>query len=262
MRAFFQSIIKRFKRTRLYYEIQRSRQIKSLKQNLDHPNPEYRKILQTVDKDGICIVENFMPKEECDRLIKDLDVAFNQIKEGTFDGMHQYNHEKLIRIGDLNDYVESTNIFFHNPMFDEIAKAYVDPKAYSYRREAELRDNVNEFQQADIPHIDDWRLRFKFFLYLTDVGPENAPFVYYKGTHKDEPWKYRKNFEYERDGQDGAYGHYHPQEMRALSKKIKLEPTVCTGKAGTLIIGDFRGIHNGSPLKAGRRILLNSTYGI
>lgn len=248
------------KRSRLYYEIQRYRQVKSLRPNLRHP--KYVEILGKLDRDGIYILPDFMPKEQCDELLKDLDVAFNEVKNGTFKGPYQYDESKLIRIGDLSEHVLSTRLFFDNPMFDEIAKAYIDPRAYSYRREAELRDNVQTFQQADIPHFDDWRMRFKFFLYLTDVGSENAPFTYYTNTHKDEPWKHKKNFEYERDGEFGAYGHFHPQEMLFLKTNRKIEEIVCTGKAGTLIIADFRGIHRGSTLKSGRRVLLNSTYGI
>ena len=248
------------KKWRLYYEIQRYRQITSLKQNLKHD--EYGDILKQLDEDGIVVIEDFMKKEDCDNIIKDLDIIFNQIKNGEFKGPFQYDNDKLIRIGDLSDHVPSTNLFYDNPMFDKLAKAYVDPKAYSYRREAELRDNVKTFQQADIPHIDDWRMRFKYFLYLTDVGPDNAPFTYYKNTHKDEAWKYDKNYEYERDGEFGAYGHFHPQELVKLRQSRKVEELTCTGKAGTLIIADFRGIHKGSVLKSGRRIILNSTYGI
>lgn len=248
------------KKTRLYYEIQRFRQIKSLRPNLR--NPKYGEILSKLDHDGIHIIPDFMPKEQCDALIVDLDEAFNAVKNGSYTGPHQYDDSKLIRLGDVSEHVPSTRIFFDNPMFDEIAKAYIDPRAYSYRREAELRDNLKTFQQADIPHFDDWRMRFKFFLYLTDVGPENAPFTYYTNTHKDEAWKHKKNFEYERDGEFGAYGHFHPQEMIALKAKRHVEEIVCTGKAGTLIIADFRGLHRGSMLKSGRRILLNSTYGI
>ena len=33
-------------------------------------------------------------------------------------------------------------------------------------------------------------------------------------------------------------------------------------EAGTLIFADFRGIHQGTPLKAGKRVLLNNTFGI
>lgn len=250
-----------FKKTKLYYLIQRQRQIKSLKPNLSHT--KYKDILEELDREGMVIIPNFETPEKCNEYIKDLNKAFDEIKAGNFKGKFQYNEDLLIRIQETDKEVESTKEFFDNPFFDELAKAYIDPRAYSYRREAELRDNTKiNFQQGDIYHFDDWRMRFKYFLYLTDVDENNAPFVYVKRTHKDFYWKRKKNFEYERDGMSGAYGHYHPQEIRALKKIISFDEHICTGKAGTLIIADFRGLHCGTPLKDGRRILLNSTYGI
>ncbi len=249
-----------FRRTKLYFFIQYQRQIKSL-----HPNLKADgivDILSTIDKQGIVVIPDFFSKEECDKMLFDLDEVFASIKACTYKGEFQYNHEQLIRIGSTGEAIPSTNQFYTHPLFDKIAKAYIDPRAYVYRTEAELRDNVNEIQQADTYHFDDWRQRFKFFLYLTDVGPENAPFTYLTRTHKSFKGRHKKDFEFERDGETGAYGHFHPQEVRELRSHLECEELVCTGKAGTLIIADFRGLHKGTPLKAGRRVLLNATYGI
>ncbi len=249
-----------FKRSKWYFRIQYARQVKSLKQNLEHP--QHGKILKELDREGIVVIPDFFPKEECDRMLAELDGYFNKVKDGTFEGSYQYNHEQLIRISFVDEWAKETHPFFKHPWFDEIAKAYIDPRAFSYRREAELRDNVNEIQQADTYHFDDWRVRFKFFLYLTDVEMENAPFTFLTRTHKMFKGRRKKDIEYERDGENGAYGHFHPQEVRELRRHLECEEIVCTGKAGTLIIADFRGLHKGTPLKAGRRVLLNSTYGI
>lgn len=250
-----------FKKSKLYYQIQRFRQINSLKPNLNHP--KYKDILKELDTEGIVIIPDFISFDVCQGLVNDIERGFKDVKEGHYKGKFQYDEAKLIRLQDVDQMFESTKVFFENPFFDDLAKAYIDPRAHSYRREAELRDN-NEinFQQGDIYHFDDWRVRFKYFLYLTDVNENNAPFVFVKNTHKNYSWKKKKNFEYESAGDTGSYGHYHPQEIRALKKIIPFEEVVCTGKAGTLIIADFRGLHKGTPLKYDRRILLNSTYGI
>lgn len=249
-----------FKRSKLYFYVQYMRQIRSLKQNLNHP--VHGKLLQELDREGIVIIPDFFSAADCEKLLADVDQVFDSIKAGTFDGEFQYNHEQLIRISQTNDKIPSTNQFYKHPLFDEIAKAYIDPSAHLYRIEAELRDNVNEIQQADTYHFDDWRVRFKFFLYLTDVEIENAPFTYLTRTHKLFKGRRKKDLEYERDGEHGAYGHFHPQEIRELRRHLECKELVCTGKAGTLIIADFRGLHKGTPLKAGRRVLLNATYGI
>ena len=183
-----------FKRSKWYFRIQYARQVKSLKQNLEHP--QHGKILKELDREGIVVIPDFFPKEECDRMLAELDGYFNKVKDGTFEGSYQYNHEQLIRISFVDEWAKETHPFFKHPWFDEIAKAYIDPRAFSYRREAELRDNVNEIQQADTYHFDDWRVRFKFFLYLTDVEMENAPFTFLTRTHKMFKGRRKKDIEY------------------------------------------------------------------
>lgn len=249
------------RRSSLYYQVQRWRQVKSLKPNLNHP--KHKELLHTLDRDGIAIIPSFVSKESCEKMIEALDPIFAKMREEDEKKGVGVGERKTIRAWFVNKSAPVTQEFFDNPFLEEVAKAYIDPRAYVYRLEAELRDNTNvPFQQGDLPHFDDWRVRFKFFLYLTDVTIENAPFAFVKGTHKDADWKHKKNLEYERDGETGAYGHYFPQEINALKKQIPYEELVCTGTAGTLIIADFRGIHRGTPLKSGRRILLNAVYGI
>jgi hypothetical protein len=227
-----------FKKSKLYFYIQYMLQVKSLKPDLQHP--QHRDVLEELEREGIAIVPGFFAKEDCDRILSELDGIYDAIKAGTFGGKYQYNHEKLIRTIETDTVAETTKQFFQHPVLDEIAKAYIDPRAYSYRRESEL----------------------KFFLYLTDVEKENAPFTYLTRTHKQFKGRRKKDLEYERDGETGAYGHFHPQEVRELRRHLECEEKVCIAKAGTLIIADFRGLHKGTPLKAGRRVLLNATYGI
>jgi hypothetical protein len=249
-----------FDKSKLYFFIQYNRQIRSLKPDLNHP--EHREVLEELDREGIAVIPGFFSKEDCDRILAELDGIYDQVKAGTFGGKFQYNHEKLIRTIETDTVAETTKQFFQHPVLDQIAKAYIDPKAYAYRRESELRDTVNEVQQADTYHFDDWRMRFKFFLYLTDVEQENAPFTYLTRTHKSFKGRRKKDLEYERDGETGAYGHFHPQEVREVRRHLDCAEKVCIAKAGTLIIADFRGLHKGTPLKSGRRVLLNATYGI
>ena len=83
-----------------------------------------------------------------------------------------------------------------------------------------------------------------------------------KGVISRNKWKYKYHLEFEKDGQNGRYGHFFLQEMRGLQKKYGFEELNCTAKAGTLILADFRGIHKGTTLVSGQRILLNNTFGL
>ncbi|MFG2782530.1 phytanoyl-CoA dioxygenase family protein [Streptomyces prunicolor] len=119
-------------------------------------------------------------------------------------------------------------------------------------------------------HIDSWRPRYKAFLYLVDVTEDNGPFTYVPRTHFGS-WRRR----YERDiarvfhpGQDGyihddasAYvGCLWPHEQADLCARLGTEPRTVTGRAGTLILFDARGLHRIRPLVHAPRVILSSYW--
>jgi hypothetical protein len=105
---------------------------------------------------------------------------------------------------------------------------------------------------AQMYHFDMDRLKFlKFFIYLTDVDEFNGPHMYVKKTHNKCP-KYIRN--------DGRYSDSFIEE-NACNDIVEI-----TGKAGTIIIADTRGIHKGKELEKGERLIFqlefaNSDFG-
>ena len=253
------------KKNRLYYHIQRYRQYRPCKINYSlTTRPD---IIDVLIKDGIIIINNYLAKDVCEEIISELHDSMEQVLNGTFKGkgdVKEYQvKQKAFRIHDADEISPTAKrMFFDDELIFGIAKAYVSEKAFSYRREADFKLEAGHLLSSDLAHFDDWRHRFKAFLYLTDVSEDNAPFVYYKGSHEQHPWKHRYHLEYEIDGPSGRYGHFFWQEMEQIKRERNYEETICTGKAGTLIIADFRGIHKGTTLKSGSRILLNNTFGI
>ncbi len=266
MKKLIQYLLKKYPvltKNRFYYHIQRYRQYRPCR--VDYSLTSHHDILDTLVKDGIVIIENHVEKDICKKIIAELDSASDQVLEGVFEG-DSTNHQlkqKAFRIGQVDQLSPTAKTyFFEDDMISELAKSYVSKTVFSYRKEADYKLEAGHLLQADLPHFDDWRHRFKAFLYLTDVSEENAPFVYYKGSHEQHPWKYKYHLEYELEGTSGRYGHFFLQEMEAIQKKRKYEKTIYTGAAGTLILADFRGIHKGTTLQKGKRILLNNTFGI
>lgn len=265
MKKLIQDLVQRhpiIKRNRLYYHIQRYRQYRPCR--VDYSLTEHHDILDRLVENGIAVLDSYLDSALCDTIVSELDGAASQMLAGTYEGKSTgHPGKKAFRIGQA-DHVSATakKHFFDDPMIHALAKAYVSKTAFSYRKEADFKLEAGHFLQADLPHFDDWRHRFKAFLYLTDVDAYSAPFVYYKGSQEQHPWKHKYHLEFERDGEEGRYGHFFIQEMRAILRERGYEELVCTGKAGTLILADFRGIHKGTTLREGRRILLNSTFGI
>jgi hypothetical protein len=94
---------------------------------------------------------------------------------------------------------------------------------------------------AQLFHFDLDRAKFlKVFVYLSDVGEENGPHVYVRGTHV------RKARAVLRAGRisDHELFSYYPRE-RAIT---------VTGPRGTVFAADTRGFHKGTPVVSGARL--------
>ena len=168
----------------------------------------------------------------------------------------------LLRVSEADRLVPETRRFFDDPMVRGLFQAYLRPSVASYRREYDYRYGLADvgIRQSDLFHFDNWRPICKAFLYLTDVGEDNAPFVYLRRTHKGAPWRLRHERSYDRYGSSGPHGYLLPAEIDALRAAHGWEEVVCTGPAGTLILADYRGLHRGTPMRSGRRVLLNNTF--
>ena len=90
-----------------------------------------------------------------------------------------------------------------------------------------------------------------FFIYLTDVGPENGPHVYARGSHiaghpSAGPLLSR-----------GYVRIPDPDIAAAFGKENMVE---LLGKRGTILAVDTRGFHKGKMLTAGHRLMTQLTY--
>ena len=96
-------------------------------------------------------------------------------------------------------------------------------------------------------HQDRDRLSFlKFFVYLTDVGPDNGPHTVVQGTHKQIPRSLRA---------DGRQTDDAVREAGLWDRVISL-----AGPAGTMMAVDTVGLHKGLPPQAGDRCVLQVEF--
>jgi hypothetical protein len=106
---------------------------------------------------------------------------------------------------------------------------------------------ANASMNAWLFHQDRDRLSFlKFFCYLTDVGPENGPHTYIRGTHKQVPHSLAT---------DGRKDDNAIREAGLWDDVVNL-----CGPAGTLMAVDTVGLHKGQPPISGDRCVLQVEY--
>jgi len=249
------------KNNRAFYELQRRRGFRDVRLR---PELTKRKDLleQLADK-GVVVVPDYFPRTEVDGMLKAAEETIEKARRAEL-GDAAYSGEEqgfMWRVKDADEMVPETSPFFEDETIASVFRAYVSPRIAEFRHEIDYRFGVGEVGQADLFHFDNWRPLCKAFLYLVDVGEKNAPFAYLTGSHRQAKWRRPHEIAFDVHGRKGRFGHLFPQEVRELRKEHPdWEERVCTGGAGTLILADLRGLHRGTPLQEGRRVLLNNTF--
>lgn len=145
----------------------------------------------------------------------------------------------------------------------DIQNTVTDPSilavAQSYLRCAPVCDSVMMWwstpymreassDAAQLYHFDMARIKFvKFFVYLTDVGPDNGPHCYVAGSHIRKPRGVLRD------------GRISDDE---LAKHFPAESFVeILGPPGTILAVDTRGFHKGKPVTGQSRLIFEIQFG-
>lgn len=121
---------------------------------------------------------------------------------------------------------------------------------WSFPAAGASRDELSRVAQ-DTFHFDlgDWQ-QLKFFFYITDVDAESGAHIYARGSHAGRPLT---------DQISPFFSRPHAK-VAALRGAEAIE--VITGPAGTGFVEDPFGLHTGSAVRRGRRLILELSFGI
>ncbi len=246
------------KQTKLYHRVLKAYMYRKYKPGPVHQDD--REVFDEISENGFKVIESFMDPSTVSDMLEEVEAAYQNVKEANHADYfsHSRGHE---RIGNIPDHAPSTKAFYENEFIWRLARAYVTKDVLAYRQEADFKYEPGRDYQANTAHFDDWRHRFKAFLFLHDVGEENAPMTFFQNSHKGA-WRDKYEVEFTTGMESGRYGHFFPQEMAMLERDHGIKPVRLTATAGTLFLGDFRGIHQGTRLISGKRVLLNCTFGL
>lgn len=107
-------------------------------------------------------------------------------------------------------------------------------------------------QAAQLYHFDlDWGSRWlKFFIYVNQVGPDNGPHCYVRGSHLRSPrTKKLLNLGDRRLTDEEVRAVFPPEDIVEI-----------TGPSGTTVAVDTRGFHKGKPIASGDRLIVQLEY--
>jgi Phytanoyl-CoA dioxygenase (PhyH) len=228
---------------------------------LDAPAPDVADYVGALRRDGMVIIPNLLDADTIAAMRNAVpdEAAFVESEEG----------ERTLYYRNAGR-IEAFDPFFNHPIIRKTVRAHISADAILLRDEIVMKvvnGDVLSFEQ--FPHIDTWKMRIKAFLYLEDVGQDNAPTIYYKGSHRGL-WRlpmearvagwYRTDQHGYATPEDRYLGCFWPHEVQRLVEAHGYHETICTGSAGTLLMFNGRGLHRATPLNFGRRLLLASYW--
>jgi hypothetical protein len=217
---------------------------------------EFAKYIDTLDKDGILVIPDFLPKEQFDAIKKEYDEAYSGWSP--FD----YNPEELSkRQKDFPEYFSSIaekilspktpafmEYFVNNEFITKLSEAVthrtnnIPPHQHFWflQRRSMENEKVGSLHTAGFPHADVPYPTVKVFLYMNDVNEDNAAYIFARGSHKLTLkrllFEYKLSVSYAKTRNDIA----HEEDVKDLGYKCE---SIC-GKANTLFISNNMGYHN------------------
>ena len=215
----------------------------------------FKKVISDLDVYGISTIPSFLNRKNLNTIKKEIQPQIKKLinnmpKKGKYYRNSKMGIYRLYQVSKTSK--SAKKIFFNSTFVKNISRYYISNKVEFYQDMAEIRQPLKKKlkemkSSSDNYHFDDWKIRLKFFLLLSDVGKDDSPMCYLKKSHKLP--MINKKIEYYINGKTGNYGFHSSKEISQIKKRYNLKEKICKFKAGTLIIADTRGLHKGTPLK-------------
>lgn len=227
-------------------------------------NQNIPKIKDELDSIGFHVFEDKLNLESCNKIIDGLkDIAFNtkkstkKIKGLTLNNINSIkgntawvsDQQDILKIEEVQKLAFDTNLLNLVSQFLGSEPILCQTNCWWSINKSTHRSNLSG--NAQLFHQDTEYLKFvKVFIYLTDVNEDNGPHQYVKGSSKIAQEKLGENYvissRVEDEKVDDVFG--------------KDNVITFTGKKGTIIIEDTFGLHKGTPVVEGARLLLQLEY--
>jgi hypothetical protein len=225
-------------------------------------------IVDEIRREGIYIWQDFIPRDEAIRIGEKARPMLEAVRDGSSKYPNQTLRDLesgLYRIKNADNLITEAKTILDDERIKNIAKGVTTPDVRSHMRMVEMREGVASACSEDCWHFDEpYKYKFKFFLLLTDVNEDNAPFAYVKRSHIGGKWRRKKELDAFHYGLTGDWGFFHQHEydgvMKRWGKPLGWEKIVCTGKAGTMILFDANGLHRRELCRSGSRIVMSNYY--
>lgn len=206
--------------------------------------------LKGLSDNGFFVIENFLSKSDCEKLINIFDESESK---ATVVG----SDRRIFGIENLS--YDHKLIFSDSKVLFDIGEAHLNKKQIlTTTLAAKLYPSNGADGSGGGWHRDSMLPQFKAICYLTDVELENGPFEYIPESHKlFNKIKYELRSKIRKVANNPRYSEQQIEEYCKLFKTGK--HTFCA-KRGTVILCNTSGLHRGSPMDKGLRYAVTNYY--
>ena len=221
---------------------------------------ERKKWLSELSRNGIVVIPQYFESQDIDKMVSEIEYSVANQEYKKLIDLPEYGVKRYILSSDSSD---SANKLVFNDFFDELGRNYLGGLGERFQIMFEIKGGENAKSIADDMHFDDWKKRFKIFVYLNDVTESNCPFHFYPNSKRNSFSIFIKECEYVLWGRRGSWGYYTKREEERLIQEKEIMPLTVTGKKGTVILCDTSYLHRGTQSKDGsQRSLLAAYYAL
>ncbi|MEZ7900483.1 MAG: phytanoyl-CoA dioxygenase family protein [Flavobacteriales bacterium] len=222
------------------------------------------KITEELNVKGFHVFDNLLSSGKCDKIIDELEkISFHtkkstkKIKGLTKDNVSKIkgntawvtNQQDIIKIEEVQKLAFDQNLLNLVGHFLGSDPVLCQTNCWWSVNKSTHRSNLSG--NAQLFHQDTEYLKFvKVFIYLTDVEEKNGPHQYVQGTSKIAQEKLGEGYTPSSRVED--------EKVEQLFGKENI--LTFTGKKGSIIIEDTFGLHKGTPVIEGARLLLQLEY--
>lgn len=226
-------------------------------------NNDINSIVSTISNEGYVILPKLISIDKINRIKEwSYNIKYNVVDNNEkrfFLDKVDFQNPNLVTANALEDDLkinEDINSLIFDPLILEIISRYLGIEKPSLIHLCmwwtfKTNNLIGSSEAAQLYHYDLDHIKWlKVFIYLTDVGNNDGPHVYIPKSHISG----NKNYKLLERG----YSRVNDDEMLIFQKT---EPKRVLGPAGSIIIGDTKCFHKGSPVIANSRLVLQPTFG-
>ena len=212
-----------------------------------------RKWCSTIRQDGVCVVDKFLPTDECLSLRAEIDILMKFYPDAVQTNGHEAD-QRLFLGGTPPGQIANV---YEEHRLAICASAFLGIGAVNLATMAgRLSADSKNCGSGGGWHRDSFTNQFKAIIYLSDVGHGNGPFQYVRGSHRLSSMIC--------DQQRAALGIMQSRvcnnQIRKLIDKNPARLMTLIGAPGTLILADTTGLHRGMPITSDSRYALTNYY--